>query len=97
MRLRLAVAISLVAAGAAQAETVLITAERMLDVRTGRYVQNPQILVRDGRIASVGAAGGRGRPADRPARHDPAAGADRHARAPRFRPDVRRLHGPAVQ
>jgi imidazolonepropionase-like amidohydrolase len=26
----------------------------MLDVRTGRYVQNPQILVRHGRIASVG-------------------------------------------
>ena len=43
-------------ASAAQADTVLITAGRMLDVSSGRYVPNPQILVRDGRIAAVGQA-----------------------------------------
>lgn len=37
----------------AQADDVTITADRLLDVRTGRMVQNPEILVRDGRIVSV--------------------------------------------
>lgn len=37
----------------AQAAEVTITADRLLDVRTGRMVQNPEILVRDGRIVSV--------------------------------------------
>ena len=48
----------------AHADAVLITADRMLDVRTGRYVAQPQILVRDGRIAAIGAAAAAA-PADR--------------------------------
>jgi imidazolonepropionase-like amidohydrolase len=46
---------------AAQAQTTapstVITADRLLDVRTGRYIEHPQILVRDERIVSVGHAG----------------------------------------
>lgn len=39
----------------AQAEPVLITAERYLDVESGRYVENPAILVGDdGRIQAIG-------------------------------------------
>ncbi len=52
----LAAAAALVAAPVA-AETVVITAERMLDVLTGRMVDNPLIVVTDGRITSVGRAG----------------------------------------
>jgi imidazolonepropionase-like amidohydrolase len=55
MRTLLLILAASAVATAAHADTVLITAGRMLDVRTGRYVQNPQILVRDGRIVSVGA------------------------------------------
>jgi imidazolonepropionase-like amidohydrolase len=35
------------------AADVLITAKNMLDVRTGKMIDNPQIFVRDGRIVSV--------------------------------------------
>jgi imidazolonepropionase-like amidohydrolase len=35
------------------AADVLISASQMLDVRTGKMVSNPQILVRDGRIVSI--------------------------------------------
>ena len=35
----------------------VITAARMLDVRSGRMVEAPQLVVRDGRIVSVGRAG----------------------------------------
>ena len=34
-----------------------ISADRMLDVRSGRYVDKPMIIVRDGRIATVGRQG----------------------------------------
>ena len=64
MRLFLAALLTAAAASAAQADTVLITADRMLDVQTGRYVARPQILVRDGRIAAIGAAAAAA-PADR--------------------------------
>lgn len=37
----------------AQAADVIITADRLLDVRGGRMIQNPEILVRDGRVVSV--------------------------------------------
>ena len=37
----------------AQAAEVTISADRLLDVRTGRMVRNPEILVRDGRIVSI--------------------------------------------
>ncbi len=38
----------------AAAPDAWITAERMLDVRSGRMVQQPHLLVRDGRIVEVG-------------------------------------------
>ncbi|HEY0115325.1 MAG TPA: amidohydrolase family protein [Allosphingosinicella sp.] len=45
---------------AASAQTLVVTADRMLDVRTGRYVEEPVIVITDGRIASVvGRNGGR--------------------------------------
>ncbi|TYT24931.1 amidohydrolase family protein [Luteimonas viscosa] len=43
--------------------TVLVTAARMLDVRSGQLVESPALLVRDGRIVEVG----RGAPASVPA------------------------------
>lgn len=36
---------------------LVITAARLLDVRSGRLVEQPQVLVRDGRIVAVGRAG----------------------------------------
>jgi len=41
----------------ASAETVLVTADRMLDVAAGRYVERPAVLIRDGRIVELGVAG----------------------------------------
>ncbi|GHE39389.1 amidohydrolase family protein [Vulcaniibacterium thermophilum] len=41
----------------AQPGDVVVTADRMLDVRSGRMVERPQLLIRDGRIAAVGRAG----------------------------------------
>jgi len=41
----------------ARADTVVVTADRMLDVLTGKTVDHPQITVTDGRIAAVGAQG----------------------------------------
>ncbi len=35
----------------------VVTATRMLDVRSGKLIDNPQIVVREGRIVSVGRAG----------------------------------------
>lgn len=40
-------------AGAASAADLLISASNMLDVRTGKMLANPQVLVRDGRIVGV--------------------------------------------
>jgi imidazolonepropionase-like amidohydrolase len=37
-------------------DAVLITADRMLDVRQGRYVDAPALLVREGRIVAIGSA-----------------------------------------
>jgi len=39
---------------ASTGETVWITANRMLDVRSGRMIENPHILVRNGRIVETG-------------------------------------------
>jgi imidazolonepropionase-like amidohydrolase len=47
----------LLAASAAQADTVVVTADRMLDVATGQMVPNPQITITDGRISAVGSKG----------------------------------------
>jgi imidazolonepropionase-like amidohydrolase len=53
-RLSLFVAcIGLAAAATAGAEDLIISADRMLDVRTGKMVANPQILVREGRVVAI--------------------------------------------
>ena len=50
-----AVAVLTVATGgAALAETLVVTAARMVDVERGRYVDRPVVVVTDGRIVSVG-------------------------------------------
>lgn len=57
MRLALAAAAALAISGPAAAVTV-VTADRMLDVASGRYVDHPAILIGDdGRIERVGSAG----------------------------------------
>ncbi|WP_129790972.1 amidohydrolase family protein [Sphingosinicella sp. CPCC 101087] len=52
-----AVALGLTAAAAAGAETVVVTADRMVDVLEGRVVEQPVVVITDGRIASVVGAG----------------------------------------
>jgi imidazolonepropionase-like amidohydrolase len=53
-RLLLAAAAALSIAAPAHAEKVVVTADRMLDVLTGRYVDNPAVFIGDdGRITSV--------------------------------------------
>ena len=42
---------------AAHADTVVVTADRMLDVTAGRYVERPQITIVDGHISAVGKQG----------------------------------------
>lgn len=44
----------LVSVGLARAETIAISADAMLDVKTGKLVDQPLILVEDGRITQVG-------------------------------------------
>jgi imidazolonepropionase-like amidohydrolase len=44
-------------AGQAAAKTVAVSAERLLDVTTGRYVEKPLVVITDGRIVSVGKQG----------------------------------------
>lgn len=41
----------------AQAGEVVVTADRLLDVRSGRMIDHPQVRVRDGRIVEVARAG----------------------------------------
>ncbi|MFZ5668124.1 MAG: amidohydrolase family protein [Pseudomonadota bacterium] len=48
-------AATLMAAGAAQAATVVVTAARLLDVATGKYLEQPMVVIEDGRIVAVGA------------------------------------------
>jgi imidazolonepropionase-like amidohydrolase len=43
--------------GAIHAETVVVTAARMVDVVAGRVVLNPEITITDGRISAVGTRG----------------------------------------
>jgi imidazolonepropionase-like amidohydrolase len=50
-------AAALLAGTAASAETVVVTAARMLDVASGRMIENPVIVVVDGRITQVGRQG----------------------------------------
>jgi imidazolonepropionase-like amidohydrolase len=51
------VALTLFTATATHADTVVITADRMLDVIAGRVVEHPQITITDGRITSVASQG----------------------------------------
>lgn len=44
-------------ATAAQADTVVVTADRMIDVLAGRVVERPQITITDGRVAAVATQG----------------------------------------
>ena len=54
-----AAALAALAPAAAPAETVVVTADRMVDVLAGRVVADPVIVVTDGRITAVGTAGAR--------------------------------------
>ena len=47
------VCMAVLACSGAQAADVIITADRLLDVRAGRMIANPEILVRDGRVVSI--------------------------------------------
>src|ERR1044071_7980455 len=40
-----------------EAQTVVVTADRMIDVAAGRAVARPQITITDGRISAVGEQG----------------------------------------
>jgi imidazolonepropionase-like amidohydrolase len=51
------ISLLLLAATAAYADTVVVTADRMLDVATGHTVQRPQITITDGRISAVSSQG----------------------------------------
>jgi imidazolonepropionase-like amidohydrolase len=53
--LKLALAAALLS-GAAQAETVVVTADRMVDVVGGKTLANPVVVITDGRITSVSGA-----------------------------------------
>jgi len=56
-RILAAATVACALAGAAEAKTVAVTADRLLDVSTGRYVERPMVVITDGRITSVGRAG----------------------------------------
>lgn len=47
----------LAAAGGAQAKTVAVTADRMVDVVKGQVVDHPVVVITDGRISAVGVQG----------------------------------------
>jgi imidazolonepropionase-like amidohydrolase len=53
MRKTLLAALLLCAAAPAAAESVVVTADRMVDVLGGRVVEEPVVVITDGRIASV--------------------------------------------
>ena len=55
---------AVLSAGVVQAKTVAVTAARLLDVTTGKYVEQPVVLITDGRITAVGPQGSVTIPAD---------------------------------
>ncbi|MES2032809.1 MAG: amidohydrolase family protein [Pseudomonadota bacterium] len=61
-------AVSMLAATAADAQprTVAVTAARLLDVATGRYVESPMVIITDGRITAVGSSASMTIPAGTP-------------------------------
>src|SRR4051812_22761953 len=50
-------AATLLLAAPAHADTVVVTAARMVDVVAGKVVDRPQVTITDGRIAAVGKQG----------------------------------------
>jgi hypothetical protein len=59
MRNALAVLVlSILPATQSRADTVVVTADRMIDVLAGRGIERPQITITDGRIVAVGTQGG---------------------------------------
>ena len=50
------VAVAIVGIDTAPADTVIVTAARMIDVLTGSVVEHPQITITDGRITALGSA-----------------------------------------
>ncbi|HEX8624354.1 MAG TPA: amidohydrolase family protein [Allosphingosinicella sp.] len=58
MRKSLLAFLFLASAAPASAESVVVTADRMIDVLAGRVVEEPVVVVTDGRIASVVGRGG---------------------------------------
>ncbi|WP_339915477.1 amidohydrolase family protein [uncultured Brevundimonas sp.] len=60
----MAFALGLMTGTPARADTLVVTAARMVDVQRGRYVDHPVIVVTDGRITSVGRAAPAGVPDD---------------------------------
>jgi imidazolonepropionase-like amidohydrolase len=57
MRKTVLAAFLLASAAPAPAETLVVTADRMVDVLAGRMVEDPVVVVTDGRIAAIGTAG----------------------------------------
>jgi imidazolonepropionase-like amidohydrolase len=55
--IRFAVAAAVAVVTPAAAQTVVVTADRMLDVTSGRTVERPAVVIVDGRIATVGTQG----------------------------------------
>jgi imidazolonepropionase-like amidohydrolase len=45
------------AGGLAQAGSVVVTADHLIDVRTGRVIDHPQVVITDGRISAIETAG----------------------------------------
>src|SRR5687767_5971492 len=58
MRKTLLAAFLLCAAAPASAESVVVTADRMVDVLAGKVVEEPVVVITDGRIVSVVGRGG---------------------------------------
>tara|TARA_B100001179_G_scaffold226568_1_gene207792 strand:+ start:390 stop:641 length:252 start_codon:yes stop_codon:yes gene_type:complete len=49
-----ATSLILALSAAAQADTVLLTADAMVDVEAGTLMQGPGVLIEDGKVVSVG-------------------------------------------
>ena len=57
MRSLIALLVFYTLASHAQADVVVVSAERLLDVATGRYLPRPQLVITDGRVTAVGKQG----------------------------------------
>ena len=64
MMTALATLAALLAAAPALAETVVVTADHMLDVVSGKLVDRPAIVITDGRVSAIGTQGAVAAPAD---------------------------------